>query len=265
GFHLNESRSRRLWLVYAAVVLAFLYVPILVILLYSFNESRVNAVWQGWTWQWYVSLFHNERVMEALINSVIIAVISTVFATALGTGAAIGLERYRRKGAQAAKALLMLPIVVPDIVMGISLLGLFTLGLFTQLFIPLGLATMIIAHVTFSVSFVYALVAARLSGTSAMYEEAAYDLGAGAWQTFRFVTLPSIMPGVLSGALLALTLSLDDFMISFFVSGPGSTTLPLYIYSLVKRGISPEINALCTLMIAFTLLSVAVAEWVRRK
>lgn len=229
-------------------------------MLYSFNDSRVNAVWQGWTWRWYASLFTNERVIEALLNSLIVAVISTIISTALGTGAALGLERYRVKGEQASRLLLLLPVVVPDIVMGISLLG-----MFSQLLIPLGLATMIIAHITFSLSFVYAVVSARLQGTSAVYEEAANDLGAGPWQTFRYVTLPVIMPGIAAGALLAFTLSLDDFMISFFVSGPGSTTLPLYIYGLVKRGISPEINALCTLMIAFTLCSVTLAERIRRK
>lgn len=252
--------NRRRWSVYIWAILAFLYIPIAVVMLYSFNDSRVNAVWQGWTWKWYASLVTNDRVIEALLNSLLVGVVSTVIATALGTGAALGLERYRMKGEQAARALLMLPVVVPDIVMGISLLG-----MFSQLLVPLGAGTMIIAHVTFSLSFVYAVVSARLQGTSGVYEEAAGDLGAGPWQTFRYVTLPVIRPGIAAGALLAFTLSLDDFMISFFVSGPGSTTLPLYIYGLVKRGISPEINALCTLMIAFTIGSVALAERIRRR
>jgi spermidine/putrescine transport system permease protein len=240
-------------------VLAFLYIPMAAIAVYSFNDSRLNAIWQGFTFRWYVSLFRNEYLMEALFNSLLIAAVSTVVSTLLGTLTALAMRRVSRwKGL--AETLLYMPILIPEIVMGLSLLV-----LFTHLLIPLGKMTILIAHITFSLSYVYVIVAARLEGLNPHLEEAAQDLGADPWHTFRHVTLPLIMPGIVAGALISFTLSIDDFMVSFFVAGPGSTTLPIYIYGQVKRGISPEINALATIMIVLTVVLVVAAERFRRQ
>ncbi|WP_139491239.1 ABC transporter permease [Brevibacillus dissolubilis] len=245
---------------YSLAVLGFLYLPILVLILYSFNDSRINAVWSGFTGKWYLALLDNRRVLEALFNSLSIAVTTTIIATILGTLAAIALHRYTFRFQKTWNSLFYLPILIPDILMGLSLLV-----LFSQLAIPLGKTTIIIAHITFSLSFVVVIVSARLAGMGKELEEAAQDLGASPLHTFRYVTLPLISPGIIASAMLTFTMSLDDFVISFFVSGPNSTTLPLYIYGLVKRGVSPEINALSTLLIVTTILFIVLAEFFRRK
>lgn len=254
----EQTRRQPILAIHSWLMLAFIYVPVLVVIVYSFNNSRLNAVWQGWTWKWYASLFSNEYIMEALFNSLTIALISTVISTILGTLAAYALRGVAARAKQKYVGLLYLPILLPDIIMGLSLLV-----LFSQLHIPLSKITVIIAHITFSISFVYVIVAARIEGIGKDLEEAAQDLGATPWQTFRHITLPALLPGVIAGAIIAFTLSLDDFIISFFVTGPNSTTLPIYIYGQVKRGISPEINALSTLMVIATILLVFLAEWIR--
>ena len=240
---------------YSGAILAFLYLPQVILALYSFNASRINAVWSGFTLDWYNSLFHNRRVIEALINSLVIASISTLVSTVLGTTAAIALNRYQYKYKAVINGLLYLPILIPEIVMGLSLLV-----LFSQASLPLGKTTLILAHITFCVSFVVITVGARLEGMRHDLEEAASDLYATPWQTFRYITFPLALPGIIAGALIAFTLSIDDFIISFFVAGPNSTTLPLYIYAMVKRGISPEINALSTLMMCATISLVIIAQ-----
>ena len=240
---------------YAMAILAFLYLPLLILALYSFNESRINAVWSGFTFDWYLSLFKNRRVLEALTNSLIVAVASTLVSTILGTTAAIALNKYQYKYKNVINGLLYLPILIPEIVMGLSLLV-----LFSQAHIPLGKTSLILAHITFCVSFVVITVNARLEGMRPELEQAAMDLYATPFQTFRYVTLPLAMPGIVAGALMAFTLSIDDFIISFFVAGPNSTTLPLYIYAMVKRGISPEINALSTLLMLATIVLVVLAQ-----
>ena len=240
---------------YAMAILAFLYLPLLILALYSFNESRINAVWSGFTFDWYLSLFKNRRVLEALTNSLIVAVASTLVSTILGTTAAIALNKYQYKYKNVINGLLYLPILIPEIVMGLSLLV-----LFSQAHIPLGKTSLILAHITFCVSFVVITVNARLEGMRPELEQAAMDLYATPFQTFRYVTLPLAMPGIIAGALMAFTLSIDDFIISFFVAGPNSTTLPLYIYAMVKRGISPEINALSTLLMLATIVLVVLAQ-----
>ena len=240
---------------YAMAILAFLYLPLLILALYSFNESRINAVWSGFTFDWYLSLFKNRRVLEALTNSLIVAVASTLVSTVLGTTAAIALNKYQYKYKNVINGLLYLPILIPEIVMGLSLLV-----LFSQAHIPLGKTSLILAHITFCVSFVVITVNARLEGMRPELEQAAMDLYATPFQTFRYVTLPLAMPGLVAGALMAFTLSIDDFIISFFVAGPNSTTLPLYIYAMVKRGISPEINALSTLLMLATIVLVVLAQ-----
>ncbi len=240
---------------YAMAILAFLYLPLLILALYSFNESRINAVWSGFTLDWYLSLFKNRRVLEALTNSLIVAFASTIVSTVLGTTAAIALNKYQYKYKNVINVLLYLPILIPEIVMGLSLLV-----LFSQAHIPLGKTSLILAHITFCVSFVVITVNARLEGMRPELEQAAMDLYATPFQTFRYVTLPLAMPGIVAGALMAFTLSIDDFIISFFVAGPNSTTLPLYIYAMVKRGISPEINALSTLLMLATIVLVVLAQ-----
>ena len=240
---------------YAMAILAFLYLPLLILALYSFNESRINAIWSGFTFDWYLSLFKNRRVLEALTNSLIVAVASTLVSTILGTTAAIALNKYQYKYKNVINGLLYLPILIPEIVMGLSLLV-----LFSQAHIPLGKTSLILAHITFCVSFVVITVNARLEGMRPELEQAAMDLYATPFQTFRYVTLPLAMPGIVAGALMAFTLSIDDFIISFFVAGPNSTTLPLYIYAMVKRGISPEINALSTLLMLATIVLVVLAQ-----
>ncbi|EPY6470456.1 extracellular solute-binding protein [Clostridium sporogenes] len=245
--------------IYATLVYIFLYLPIFVLVVFSFNKSKLNATFTGFTLDWYKNLINNTQILEALKNSLIIAFISTFFAVIIGTLAAIGMYRYKFKGKKAMEGLLYIPVVIPEIVMGISMLA-----FFSSLNLPAGLITLILAHITFCISYVVIVVRARLDGFDSALEEAAQDLGATPWQTLTKVTLPVISPGIISGALLAFTLSLDDVIISFFAAGPDSNTLPLKIFSMVKFGVTPEINALSTVMMVFTLSMVVIAEGIRR-
>ncbi|MDB4865880.1 MAG: spermidine/putrescine transporter permease PotC [Cohnella sp.] len=254
------SFGRRLSVFYASFVYLFLYLPIAILFLYSFNRSKLNAVWTGFTFDWYGRLFTNSAVLEAMKTSVTLAIVTTIAATMIGTLAAVGMYRYHFRGKIALEGMVFLPIVIPEIVMGISMLA-----LFSQLKVPLGFWTLAAAHITFSIPFVIVVVRARLAGFDKSIEEAAMDLGATPWQTFLKVTLPIIGPGVIAGALLTFTLSIDDVVISFFVAGPGSVTLPLKIFSMVKFGVTPEINALSTLMLLVTLCIVFVTERLQQK
>lgn len=245
---------------YSLLIYLFLYLPIIVLIVFSFNDSKLNAVWTGFTFKWYAKLLHNQGVLEATKNSLIVAFASTLLSTMIGTLAAVGMYRYHFKGKSVLDGMLYIPIVIPEIVMGIALLA-----FFIQISIPLGLITLILAHITFSIPFVVVVVRARLEGFDRSMEEAAMDLGANQLQTFLRVTLPIIMPGIVAGSLLALTLSLDDVIISFFVAGPSSTTLPLKVFSMVKFGVSPEINALSTLLLLVTLSIAVFAERMRMK
>ncbi|EJO5347433.1 extracellular solute-binding protein [Clostridium botulinum] len=254
-----KSKKGLLSNIYATLVYVFLYLPILVLVVFSFNKSKLNATFTGFTLDWYKNLINNTQILEALKNSLIIAFVSTVFAVIIGTLAAIGMYRYKFKGKNAMEGLLYIPVVIPEIVMGISMLA-----FFSSLNLSAGLVTLILAHITFCISYVIIVVRARLDGFDASLEEAAQDLGATPWQTLTKITLPVISPGIISGALLAFTLSLDDVIISFFAAGPDSNTLPLKIYSMVKFGVTPEINALSTVMMVFTLSIVIIAEGMRR-
>ncbi|GIW24309.1 ABC transporter permease [Meiothermus sp.] len=245
---------KRLLSIHAWLVFAFLYLPIAVIVALSFNQSRFGVRFTGFTFDWYVRLFNNERILEYLTNTLIVAVVSTIASTILGTLLAVGMVRYRFRLQNALRYLLYVPVVVPDVVMGISLLLLFDVVRDAVGWPRLSLFTIILAHISFQIAYVTLVVRARLMLLDPALEEAAKDLGATPWLTFREVTLPLIMPGVVSGALLAFSLSLDDFVVTFFTAGPGSTTLPLYIYSSVKLGVSPEIHALSTLMVGVTIL-----------
>jgi spermidine/putrescine transport system permease protein len=213
-------------------------------------------VWEGFTFKWYAGLTHNSSVLQAFGNSILIAVISTVIATMIGTLAAVGMYKYKFKGKTILDGMLYVPIIIPEIVMGIALLMFFS----EIKVIPLGMVSLIIAHITFSVSYVVITVRSSLEGFDRNLEDAAMDLGANQFITFCQITLPIVMPGIMAGALLAFTLSLDDVIISFFVSGPGVTTLPLKIFSMVRFGVSPEINALSTLMLIITLTIVLVTQ-----
>ncbi|GEM86704.1 ABC transporter permease [Meiothermus granaticius] len=245
---------KRLLSVYAWLVFAFLYLPIVVIVALSFNKSRYGVSWTGFTLEWYSRLFANERVLEYLGNTLVVATVSTTVSTIIGTLLAVGLVRYRFRLQNGLRYLLYTTVVVPDIVMGISLLLLFAEVRSLIGWPRLSLLTIILGHISFQIAYVTLVVRARLMLLDPALEEAALDLGANNWRTFREVTLPLISPGVVSGALLAFSLSLDDFVVTFFTSGSGSTTLPLYIYSAVKLGVSPEIHALSTLMVGATIL-----------
>ena len=266
-----RRRSLTGWLLTANVwlVFAFFYLPILVLIVFSFNSGRYVSTWEGFSLRWYAKLFEDEAIGLALYNSLVVATVSTVIATILGTLVALGLERYEFRGKTSLDGTLYLPIIIPDIAMAVMLLLFFVqagqaLGLIGLRF-SLGLGTIILAHVAFNVSFVAVVVRARLADFDLALEEAAQDLYANHWQTFRHITLPLIFPGILGGALLAFTLSLDDFVITFFTSGPGSTTLPLRIYSMVKTGVTPEINALSTLMLAASMVLVLASLAIQRR
>jgi ABC-type spermidine/putrescine transport system, permease component II len=234
---------------YLICVYIFLFLPILVVIAFSFNSSKMNVVFDTFTVKWYFSLFKNKELLDALFTTLGIALASTLLSGIMGTLGAFGMHRYDFKGKKLLDALLYIPIVIPEIVMGISLLMLFSILQF-----KLGILTIILAHVTFSLPFVIVTVRAKLASFDPYLEEASLDLGANRFQTFFHIVLPLIWPGVFSGLMLAFTLSLDDVIITFFTAGPGSNTLPLKIFSMIKVGVSPEVNALFTLMIAFTIL-----------
>ncbi|MBC8059606.1 MAG: extracellular solute-binding protein [Clostridiaceae bacterium] len=244
--------------IYLLLIFMFLYIPIMVLIAFSFNQSKLNVVWTGFTFKWYQSLLHNAGILEAVKNSFIIAIISTILSVIIGTLAAIGMYRYKFRGKRIVDSILYVPLVIPEIVMGISLLAFFSI-----IKLPLGKLSLIIAHVTFSIAYVVAVVKTRLDGFDKSVEEVAMDLGATPLKTFFHVTLPIIMPGVIAGGLLAFTLSLDDVIISFFVAGPGSVTLPLKVFSMVKFGVTPEINALSTLIIFLTVIVICFALLIR--
>lgn len=248
------------WMVYA-----LLYAPIAVVVVFSFNAARSGLEWQGGTLDWYRRLFADEQVRSALRVSMIVAVASTAMAAVLGTTLALALEKHLRRGRGLVDGLLAVPVFVPDIVLAAALLLFFGLMRAWVGVFELGLTTIIAGHVTFQIPFVALVVRARLSGMDPALDEAASDLGATPRQIFRHVTLPLLMPGIVAGAMLAFTLSLDDFVVSFFSGGPGSTTLPVYIYSSVKRGVTPEIHALSTLLMAVSVIATVVAMMLQRR
>lgn len=244
----------------AWVMYLFMYAPIVMLILFSFNASRYVSTWEGFSLHWYQVLFDDRTIGLALRNSLVVATVSTLIATFIGTMAALAMERHTFWGKLSFDALLYLPIIIPEIAMAVMLLLFFALAR-----IRLGLGTVIIAHVAFSVAYVAVIVRARIAGLDRALEEAAQDLYANEWQTFRRVTLPLIMPGILGGALLAFTLSLDDFVITFFTNGPGTTTLPVQVYGMIKTGITPEINALSALMLLASVILVATSLLLQRE
>jgi spermidine/putrescine transport system permease protein len=245
------------------IIFVMLYVPILTLIAFSFNTDRRGIVWRGFTFDNYVKAWNNADLQEALINSLMIALISTVIATILGAMVALLLWRFRFPFKSAYEGLMSLPIVIPEICMGVALLLFFANTGMTSAVVglpwPLNLGNIIIAHVAFCFPFVAIVVRSRLAGFNRQLEEASKDLGASEWQTFWKVIVPFMQPGLIAGALLALTLSLDDFVITFFTSGPETVTFPVKVYSLVRRGVSPEINAASTVLIVITVIATVIA------
>lgn len=255
---------RALWPV-SVLLYAFLYAPIAVVIVYSFNAAKHGGPWAGFTMSWYARLFDSPEKLDAARNTAILAVVSTAIATVLGTMLGYGLSRYSFPGKKLFSWLMYAPVVIPDIVMAVAMLLFYSLvrdwlGLF-----ELGMTTMIVAHITFQIPFVAIVVRSRLAGLDPAIEEAAHDLGATTWQKFRHVTLPLMLPGIIAGGMLAFTLSIDDFVVSFFTTGPGATTLPILIYASVKRGITPDINALATLIVLVSVLGTLGFAWLQRK
>jgi spermidine/putrescine transport system permease protein len=255
------SEKRPIFLrIYAILAYFYLYLPILILMIFSFNTQKLNIHWEGFSLQWYAALFQDREVLLATRNTLVIAIISTLIATSIGTLAALALQRYRFPGHQFADSSLYIAVIIPEVVMGIGLLV-----LFSQLKINLGITTITISHIAFSIPFVTLVVRARLHGFDRSIEEAAMDLGANGLKTFWRVTLPMIMPGVMAGALLAFTLSLDDYVITFFTAGPGSSTLPLRIYSMIRHAVTPEINALSTLWVVTVFMILLVGQLLQKR
>jgi putrescine transport system permease protein len=240
---------------------AFFYIPIISLIFFSFNRSRLATVWGGFSTQWYGKLFHNEQVLKAAVLSLEIALVSATFATILGTMAGIALARFRRfRGRTIFSGLVTAPLIMPEVITGISMLMLFIM-LAQWIGWPgsRGFTTITIAHITFSMTYVTTVVQSRLASMDIAIEEAAMDLGAKPWRVLTDVTLPVIAPAILAGWLLAFTISLDDVVITNFTSGPGSTTLPILIWSKVKLGVTPDINALATIIIVLVATGVVIA------
>lgn len=237
------------------IVLVFLFLPIFVLILFSFNTSQLNITFEGFTLKWYGELFKNTTLLLALKNTLIVAIVSTVVSTVIGTISAYGLYKYDFPLKKLVNKLLYIPVVIPEIVLGISLLAIYTVFK-----LELGMMTLILAHISFSIPFVIINVRNVLEHMDGNLILAANDLGASKLKTFLYITIPSLMPGILSGAELAFTLSLDDVVISYFTAGPGSNTLPLQIYSIIKTGVTPDVNALITLMllVIFIVLTISV-------
>lgn len=251
-----SEKPQALWLrLYTIGAFVYIYMPIVILMVFSFNTMKLNIRWQGFTLHWYEVLFKDQQVMQATTNTLIIAVISTICATVIGTLAALAMHRYRFPGYTASETIMYIPIVIPEVVMGISLLVLFVMLNFT-----LGVPTITISHIAFNIPFVALVVRARLHGYDNAIDEAAMDLGANEMTTFWRVTLPTIMPGVLSGAMLAFTLSLDDYVITYFTAGPGATTLPLRVFSMVRFMVTPEVNALSTIWVLLVFLVLLVGQ-----
>ena len=249
----KKKMTGRMRSCYIALVFFFLYLPIGLVIVYSFNTSKMNILFEGFTVHWYADMLQNRPLMEALKNTLIIAVLSTAVSTVIGTLGAVGLGKYDFAGKKLLNKLLYIPVVIPEIVLGIALLC-----IYSAIRMTLGIITITLAHITFCIPFVIISVRARLIGMDKSLEEASMDLGANRAKTFVNIMLPLLMPGIFSGAVLSFCLSLDDIIISFFTSGPTSTTLPMKVFSMVKTGVTPEVNALFTVIMLCTIGMIAV-------
>lgn len=238
----------------------FLYAPVIVLFILSFNAGRASTIWEGFSTKWYAVVLDNPDIVRAAKNSLIVGFIATVISTTVATIAALGLDRARFRGQNAVNSVIALPLIVPEIVTAVA-----TLIFFLSIGLSLGLGTVILAHVVFCIPFAYLPIRARLEGMPIAYREAAADLYANEWHTFRRVTLPLLWPGVISGAMLAFITSLDDFVITYFVAGPGASTLPIYIFASLRMGVTPEVNAISSLMLVVSILFVSFSAWVGRR
>lgn len=254
--------SRRLWLrLVVLVTFLAIYAPIVTLIIFSFNDSRRNVVWRGFTLKYYEKAWNNDSLFEAFVNSLTIAAVSTVISTILGTMVALLLWRFRFPLKSAYEGFMALPIVVPEICMGVAMLAFFSrvTGFPTDWIWPFNLSAITAAHIAFSFPFVAVVVRARLTGFNREFEEASKDLGASEWQTFWNVVFPYMQPGVVAGALLAFTLSLDDFVVTFFTSGPDTLTFPVKVYSMVRFSVTPEVNAASTVLVLITVVFTVIA------
>lgn len=240
---------------YLGLIIVILYLPIALVILYSFNESKISSVWSGFSWKWYETLFRDRAMFEALGNSIVLALSASFGAAVVGTLGAYGFTKVQLRTKNAVEYLSMLPIMIPEIILGMVFMAFFSL-----LGLPFGMTTLILAHTTFCIPYVYMLVKARLVGMDPSLAEAARDLGAGEVRVFFDITLPLLTPAILSGMLLSFAMSLDDVIISIFVTGVNVNTLPIKVYTQIKTGVTPEINALCTLMLGATLLLVILSN-----
>ncbi|MCS7229508.1 MAG: ABC transporter permease [Candidatus Kryptonium sp.] len=241
--------------IYTLSVYAFLYLPIFVLIVLSFNKSKWTTIWEGFTFQWYVNLFNNKVLLNSLKNSLLIAFASTLISTIFGTLGAVGLKKLDFKLKESFKILIYLPIIIPEIVLAGALLSFFGF-----IKITLGFTTVIIAHIVFSISYVVLIVLARLQNIEKEIEESALDLGANEFEVFKRVTLPLLFPAIVSSSLIVFTLSIDDYLITSFVAGVGSTTLPLQIYSMLKTNVTPEINAISTIILITTTTAIILSQ-----
>ena len=242
-------------LLYAGLMtMIFLYLPIIILIGLSFNASTMGVAWKGFSVHWYQKLLADVSIVDAMVNSVLIAGISTTCSLLLGLGAAIGLERWRGRHSAWVNTLIVLPLVIPEILMGVALLMVFVL-----LKVPLGFGSIILGHMVFNLPLIVVILRARLRKLDPAWEDAARDLGATSWNVLTWITLPMLRPAIVGAALLSFTVSLDDFVVTFFLAGPGSTTLPLKVFSMIKTGMTPEVNALSAIMVAVSMVCVALS------
>jgi spermidine/putrescine transport system permease protein len=255
GLYLSSLMNKLFSRSFSAAVFIFLYAPIAIVILFSFNSSKRNIIFESFTLKWYVEIFSNDALLNSFFTTLAVATASTAIAVIIGTLTAVAMFRYKFKGKTIIDALLYIPVVIPEIVLGISLLSSFALA-----HVPLGFVSLIIAHATFSIPFVVFTVQARLSGFDRSLEEAAMDLGANRIRVLTGITIPIILPGIISGAALAFTLSIDDFIISFFTTGASTITFPLKVMESVRSGIRPDVYALSTLIMLVTFIIVIAAQ-----
>lgn len=256
---MKKTIWQKVIILYVGILTLLTYVPILLTVIYSFNQSKLTTVWEGFSLKWYRELFRDEAMWEALRNSLVLAGLSCLCAVIIGTTGALGMHRRKSKMDEMVANLSLLPIMIPEIILGMVFLAVFSL-----MDLPFGMLTLVLAHTTFCVPYVYSMVKARLAGMDKSLEEAALDLGATPIRAFFDVTLPLIMPAVLSGVMLSFAMSFDDVVISIFVTGPKVNTLPIKIYTKMKTGVTPEINALATIMLVITALLLLGAGFINR-
>ena len=254
------NRVRRLAGAWTGLVLLFFYLPIAVLVVFAFNQSKLNIVWTGFTLEWYAALARDRVLLRSVENSLVVAIATTAISVVLGTASAWLLHRYRYRGASLLETLAFLPMVVPEVILGVSLLV-----LFVAIGLELGYATIVISHVTFCVPFVMAAVQARLAGLDPALEEAALDLGATPLQAFTKVLVPHLMPAIASGGLMAFTLSLDELIVTYFTASAATRTLPLEIFGRVKKGLDPSLNAISTVFLVVTVALLLASEVLRRR